>query len=168
MIAYDRWTVEQVAWDEGKLRGVWGLLQRHPTLFSDLTRGDFERFVMTSNDPYTVLLEVKDGPAPVGYFKAENLEQVIDCNAHAVFFDRKPAEKVQLGKLATRWMFDQYPLRRISAEIPDIYIHTLRFAEAVGFQREGVKRKAVCMNGQWRDLILMGLLREESYGRSHR
>ena len=81
--------------------------------------------------------------SPVGYFKAENMEQVVDCNAHAVFFDRKPAEKVQLGKLVTKWMFDNYPLRRISADIPDIYVHTLRFALALGFKHEGIRRKAV-------------------------
>jgi hypothetical protein len=151
---------------ESKLKAIWGLLQHSPTLFSDLTRGDYDNFVAAATEPDTLVLEVKDGNAPVGYFKFNDMAQEIDCNAHVVFFDRKPAEKVQLGRLVSKWMFDSFPLRRITAEVPDIYTHTLRYAEGIGFRKEGVRRKAVCMRGQWRDVVLFGLLREESYGRS--
>lgn len=165
MIQYEPWTVEPMRLTDGKMLAIWGLLQRYPTLFSDLTRGDYDNFVASLCDTGTLLLEVKDGEAPVGYFKFSEMGQEVDCNAHVVFFDRKPAEKVPLGKLVSKWMFDSFPLRRITAEVPDIYTHTLRYAESIGFRKEGVRRKAVCMKGQWRDVILFGLLREESYGR---
>lgn len=166
MLTFDRWIVEPVRWSPEKLQAVWGLLQHYPTLFSDLTKGDYENFVASMTDPYTLILEVREGDVPVGYFKITDLIQEVDCNVHVVFFDRKPAEKVQLGKLVSKWLFDSFSLRRLTAEIPDIYVHTLKFAERIGFKREGVKRNAVCMKGQWRDIIILGLLREESYGRS--
>lgn len=165
MITLDRWTVEPIAWNANKLQGFWGLLQKYPTLFSDLTRGDYDNFEQSMLAPTTLVLEVREGSIPVGYFKFTDLHQEVDCNGHVVFFDRKPAEKVQLGKLVCKWMFDSFPLQRITAEIPEIYLHTLRFAERVGFKQEGRKRKAVCLGNRWVDLILFGLLREESYGR---
>lgn len=164
MISHDKWIVEPVTWSPSKLEAVWGLLQRYPTLFSDLTRGDFGMFEEAVAAPGVLLLEVLDGIVPVGFFRFDNMGQQIDCNAHVVFFDRKPMEKVVLGKAVAKWMFSSFPLRRISAEVPDLYRWTINYAEALGFQHEGVRRKAVCMKGQWRDVILMGLLREESYG----
>lgn len=166
MISHGRWTVEPVYWDEARLKGMWMLLQRFPTLFSDLTRGDFDNFVASVTAEGTLMLEVREGHVPVGYIKVQDLQQEIDCNAHVVFFDRKPAEKAQLCKLVTKWLFDNFPLRRITAEVPDIYTHTIRLAEKIGFRREGMRRKAVCIGGQWRNVMLFGLLREESYGRS--
>lgn len=166
MISVDRWVVEPVVWNDGKIVAVWGLLQRHPTLFSDLTRGSFDNFIANIRGQDTLVLEVKEGEVPVGFFKFQDMGQEVDCNAHVVFFDRKPIEKVQLGRLVSKWMFDSFPLRRISAEVPDIYRWTIDYAKRIGFKQEGVKRKAVCMKGQWRDTILFGLLREESYGRS--
>jgi hypothetical protein len=158
--------VEPVAWNKEKLLAIWGLLQRHPTLFSDMVRGDFVNFANSILARDTLLLEIKDGSVPVGYFKFTDMHQEIDCQAHAVFFDRKPVEKIPLGRMVAKWMFDSFPLRRITAEVPDIATWTIHFAERIGFKHEGIRRKAVPLKGQWRDVVLLGMLREEAYGRS--
>jgi RimJ/RimL family protein N-acetyltransferase len=70
------------------------------------------------------------------------------------------------GTFAVREMvrhgFNNLNLRRIELGVLASHAHALAVYEKVGFVREGVKRQAVYKNGTYVDLIMMGLLRNES------
>jgi len=48
-------------------------------------------------------------------------------------------------------------LRRVKAEVVASNAAALRTFERIGFQEEGRQREAAFMNGQWQDLVIMGL-----------
>jgi RimJ/RimL family protein N-acetyltransferase len=57
--------------------------------------------------------------------------------------------------------FDVVGLHRIELGVYDFNVRARRSYEKVGFRREGVRRHALCWEGEWHDEILMGLLATE-------
>ena len=75
-----------------------------------------------------------------------------------------------LGRICTRFMleygFAQLHLHRISLEVLASNERALRLYRNVGFREEGRKRDAQYKNGQYHDVICMGVLHSE-YSRDH-
>lgn len=161
ILKVDRWSVREVELTVEKTKALWEMLQRYKTLFSDLTRSDQENFVRVITAPHTMWFEIIDYDVIVGIIWFGDLWQVTDCTAHMVFFDRRPAEKIDLCKAVVRWMFDNFPLRRMSVTPPKIYHATVRLLEKIGFRQEGCKRDAVLLGGKWNDQLMFGILRHE-------
>ncbi len=161
ILSVEKWQVREMELTQEKVKALWELLQRYPSLFSDLTKGDQKSFVSTLLVPDSVWLEIVDYDVPVGIVWFGELNQVIDTNAHLVFFDRRPAEKLELCKEIVRWMFLNFPLQRITASPPVIYMATTRLLNKMGFTREGTKRKAALIGGKWVDMAIYGITREE-------
>ncbi len=161
VFAVDRWSVREMQLNPDKVKGLWEMLQRYPTLFSDLTRNDQANFVQALTAPHTMWFEVWEYDVIVGVIWFEELWQVTDCLAHLVFFDRQPFEKTAVCKEMIKWMFKNFPLRRISVTPPAIYHGTIRLLKRLGFQKEGVKREAVLIGGKWNDSVLFGITRSE-------
>ena len=57
--------------------------------------------------------------------------------------------------------FNNLNLHRVSLDVLDYNIAAQNLYRKVGFKEEGRKRKAVFKNGEYVDVIVMGLLREE-------
>jgi hypothetical protein len=104
---------------------------------------------------------VKKEEETVGLITLEGMQQVVDAEAHLVFFDRDLASKVELCRDTMRWLFETFPLKRISVSIPAIYYATIRLVSQLGFTMEGRKRQAVLIGGKWIDVKMFGILREE-------
>lgn len=144
-----------------KVKWLWDEMSKYRTLFSDLTRGSAENFTALLIDPNSLWFEVFSETQLVGIIYFTSMQWEIDCEAHLVFFDRKPREKTLLCRLVAKWMFDNFPLNRITATIPHIYHWTLRLAVAIGFKLEGTKRQSQLMGNKWIDEVIFGLLRSE-------
>jgi hypothetical protein len=144
-----------------KLDVLWKLIQRHSTLFSDLTRGDDENFIRAITAPNTLWYEVLKYDTVVGLVWFGETHQIVDCVVHLVFFDRMPSEKVPVLKELLKWMFDSFPLQRMTATPPEIYFRTIKVLERLGFTREGTKREAVLIGGKWINQALFGVTRRE-------
>lgn len=85
-----------------------------------------------------------------------------DCLAHFMFFDRKLEGREELTKDMLRYLFMKYNFRRISVEIPKYATaHPHGFVQAIGFKREGRRRKATLYNGDWFDTECYGILYED-------
>lgn len=52
-------------------------------------------------------------------------------------------------------------LHRVQANIDPVNIRSLRVAEKCGFRREGLARRMLCINGEWRDQWMHAKLVEE-------
>ena len=145
-----------------KLGLLWEKISSYRTLFSDLTRGDFRNFVMFLTEGDSVWLEIRERDTLVGIVCLTNMKQVVDCEAHIIFFDRDLAGKDELCKKITAWVFDTFPLNRVTVTVPRMYFATIRLVKAIGFVEEGRKRAAVLIRNRWDDLFIFGITREEA------
>jgi len=59
------------------------------------------------------------------------------------------------------YAFKWLNLNRISSSAWDFNKRSIGFHKKVGFEREGIRRQAVFRDGQFRDELIFGLLREE-------
>lgn len=162
------WGVRHLSLANDKMDHIWNILQRHKTLFSDFTRGDKSVWVQLVTRPDTFWLEVHDLSAMDALVGLIYFEGVIgiDVDAHLVYFDRKPAEKVEVTRQALRYMFQEFPIQRITVTIPVIFNATGRMLDKLGFKREGKKRASVLLGGHWVDQYIYGLLRSEAWAGS--
>lgn len=156
----DRWQVKEMYLTPQKVKALWEKTQEHKTLFTDFTRDDPSTFVYHITNPDTYWLEIFEGKMLVGLICVMNFK-FIDAEVHIMFFDRKPAEKVEVYRSVMAYLFENFPLQRITVVIPAIYFATIRLAERLGFRKEGTKRKAVLIGGNWIDQYIYGILRTE-------
>lgn len=161
MIEMGEWQARHMSLNPEKLGMMWQLIQRHKTLFSDLTKGDEENFVAAITAPNSMWFEILKHDTVVGIIYFSDMHQVIDCNIHMVFFDRMPAEKYAVTKELIRWMFDNFPLQRMTSTPPEIYFATIKLAKRIGFRLEGSKREAVLLGGKWLNQTIFGITRSE-------
>ena len=68
-------------------------------------------------------------------------------------------DNVALGRLAVRWLYDQ-GMYKLTGVIPDTNKAALRLAQRVGFRREGINRKSIRIDGEWRDQMYVGMFLE--------
>jgi len=61
-----------------------------------------------------------------------------------------------------RFAFDDWNLHRVQLFVIEGNEAALRTYEKCGFKREGILREAVHIDGRYRDLIVMGVLRDEA------
>lgn len=158
---YDRWTARDLALSPEKFEAVWELLSRHKTLFSDITRGDEDNFIFTVLQRNSFWFEVVEYDTVVGIIWFGDLHQIVDCSAHMVFFDRRPAEKIHITKKVVQWMFNNTAIHRVSVPIPSIYHSTIRLLGRMGFKHEGTKREALLLGGNWVGQCIYGITRPE-------
>lgn len=64
-------------------------------------------------------------------------------------------------QLLIEYGFKQLNLHRVSSWVIEFNKRSIKLCEKLGFQKEGVLRKAIFKNGQFWDKILFGLLKEE-------
>ena len=159
---FDRWKVQELLITPDKIAWIWEEMNKYRSLFSSLTKGDLANFTRLFVQPDSLWFEVLDEHEDiVGLLYVMQLHKVIDCEVHILFFDRKPAEKVLLCKQVVAWVFERYPLRRMTAIVPSIYYRTIKLAKNIGFREEGRKRDAVLLGNKWVDEIILGILRHE-------
>lgn len=157
----DRWEVREMELSPEKLMALWEMMQRFPTLFSDFTKDDIQNWVNYLTDSSTYWLELYENGQIVGLIYFDNIQLVIDAHAHIMIFDRQISSRTPGCKLALEWMFEKFPLNRLTVEVPSIYYATIRHALRLGFKIEGKRRMAVTLNGRYSDVILLGILRSE-------
>lgn len=162
IIAIDRWTIHELSLSLPKIDAIWKQLSKYKTLFSDITRGDPSTFAKAVLSPSMMWFEVRNDLGDlVGLVYFDELHKVTDCRAHMMFFDRKPAEKCELMRELMKWMFDRFPLQRMTVEPPVIYHAVVRLLRRLKFTEEGVKRQSMLIGGKWNDQFIFGITRGE-------
>jgi len=67
----------------------------------------------------------------------------------------------EAAQLIIKYGFEQLNLHRVSSSAFSFNERSLRLHRKVGFQEEGRQREALFKNGEYHDLVVFGLLREE-------
>lgn len=149
------------------LRTFWEKSKQHKTLFSQEIRDDFEKFVNVIFSQQGKDLELSGlfwvVDNFVGVFYMTEIRVPFDAMTHYTFFDGRHRGRTNLVKQMLRYLFKTYKFRRLSTEVP-LYAkqQTHNFVQkSLGFKHEGRKRKACLFDGEWFDVILYGILREE-------
>ena len=150
---------------EAKVKWLWEQCSRFRTLFSDLTKGDYDNFIALLLQPATIWFEVghEDSAFPLGLVWLTGIDQIVDADCHMMFFDKhaEADDKVEACRGLIRWAFENLPIQRLTAPIPELYRGTRRIAERMGFTHEGTKRRALLMDGRWIDVRIYGITRPE-------
>jgi len=162
LIELGRYKVKMMTLTWPKLLLLWEQLKRFRTLFSDLTRGDLENFIRYVSNQDTFWLEIWCDKELVGIITCDGISKVVDIDAHVLFLDRDVADKVDICKATVAWLFSNFPLQRISVQVPTMYHATIRLVRNLGFKQEGKKRAAVLISGKWVDQYLFGITRQEA------
>ena len=157
-----KYTVKMVSLSWPKVLLLWHRLKRYRSLFSDLTRGDVDNFVRYISSRDTFWLEIWSTTEFVGVVVLENMHKVVDVDAHVLFVDKDMAGKVPVSQEIIKWVFNHFPLQRMTVEIPTWYHTTIRFVRDLGFKQEGKKRQAVLIGGKWSDVYIFGMTRSEA------
>lgn len=63
-------------------------------------------------------------------------------------------------RLILKYGFDERGLNRIYAHINSDNAASLRIHEKCGYKKEGLLRQAIIKNGQFKDVVVMSILRE--------
>lgn len=162
VVAVDRWTVYEMDLNLQKVDAIWKQLKKFKTLFSDLTRNNPSSFARAVMSPDMMWFEVRNELGDlVGIIYFDELYRITDCRAHLMFFDRKPAEKCELMRELMKWMFNRFPLHRMTVEPPVIYHAVVRLLKRLKFTEEGCKRESMLIGGKWNDQFIFGITRGE-------
>lgn len=124
-----------------------GLLSRESgiLLIKTIEEGELVGFVRYAMIPYPDA----DHPYPeIGF-------GITDVNARGKGYCKEAV------KLLVGYLFSGYPTERIAAFTDMENIPAQRILEKLGFQREGVLRKGMFRDGDWKDVAFYGILKDD-------
>lgn len=81
--------------------------------------------------------------------------------AHLIIYDKSALRSYGLLREMCRGVMDYWDLRRLNALVPGDNRLAVLLGRTLGFRREGCLRKWAMRDGQWTDMIMLGLLRRE-------
>lgn len=145
----------------------WEKASKFRTLFTDDINGDFKKFCelfISQEADGTIrshgLFWVVDDFVGVFYL---NFIRETEALCHYSFFDRRHFGREELTRSMLRYVFNRYGFIRLNVEVAAYASkHTFGFTHALGFVREGRKRKCLLYKGEWYDSHQYGLLRDEA------
>lgn len=162
------------------LKRFWENASKFRTLFTAEINNDFTKFceIFLHQNGGTVeangLVYVIDDFT--GVFYMTNIIPSVDASVHYSFFDRRHKGREILIHECLKYAFIHFGFRRLSTEVPLFLAPTpdkryavederatgiFKFVEALGFVKEGRKRKAMLYKNDWFDVNQYGILREE-------
>ncbi|MGD2040725.1 MAG: GNAT family protein [Anaerolineae bacterium] len=157
-------TVE--AW--GKSRdALWGEFQRFQLDHVPLLREAYQKTGLLSRDSGLLLIETRHDRQVIGFVRY-TLLQVPDADLPHPEIGFGIPEVSARGQgyareavgLLVEYLFSGYPMERIAAFTDEENLPAQHVLEGVGFQREGVLRRAMFRDGAWRDVAIYAVLRE--------
>lgn len=84
----------------------------------------------------------------------------IEYEVHSLLFREYLSVSRDLATMFIEWCFS-HPIERLTAYIIDGLNTAINFCLKLGFKREGARRNACKQNGQLKDVIILGLTRED-------
>ena len=153
------------AWGQRR-DGLWGPFQRFQIDHLPLLRQAFQQMGLLSRESAMLLIETKHDGQVIGFVRYTLLPVPdADMPYPEIGFGLPETQAQGQGyageavQLLVDYLFAGYPVERIAAFTDTENRPAQRVMERVGFQREGVLRRAMFRDGQWRDVALYAILR---------
>ncbi len=109
----------------------------------------------------------KDNEIPIGIvslinmdYKNRNAECIIDIGEKEYWGQGYGSKGL---KLLLDFVFYEINLHRVSLKVFSFNDRAIRLYNRIGFQEEGKSRQSLFRNGDWHDIIHMGLLQKEYF-----
>ena len=120
---------------------------------------------LNNNNQFFWIIETKE-EGPVGYARLGNINwqtRTAQPGGVSIINSKYMSKGIATDAYMTllKFAFFEMNLHRINESILDFNIASQKLFEKVGYKREGVKRKAVYKNGEYHDLIIYGILKED-------
>jgi RimJ/RimL family protein N-acetyltransferase len=158
----------------GKRReALWGPFQRFQMDHLPLLREAYQETGLLKRESGFLLIETMEDQRVVGFVRYSMLSLPdADLPHPEVGFGIPEVDARGQGyaqeavRLLVEYLFAGYPVDRVAAFTEDENKPAQRVLERVGFQREGVLRRAMFRDGQWRDVAIYGILRHKAGAKS--
>ena len=105
-------------------------------------------------------IEKKDG-TKIGVINHYKAEDALDIGFTIVPSERDKGYATEAMKIMTDYLFLSKEIVRLQARTDTRNLASQRVLEKTGFKKEGLLRKAAFIRGDWRDLFIYSILREE-------
>ena len=140
---------------------LWEHMRQFPQVFDDVIPRTFEEFKNSLMAPQNQFYEFFQGDDIIGLAAATNVRPWLDANVHLVMFDRRLRGREESIRIAMGDFMHRAQLRRLTALLPEDNKVAIKLVLRLGFQPEGIIRKAHLRDGIYRDYHVFGILREE-------
>ena len=122
----------------------------------------FDSLAFGSGGHYFV---IETDPGPVGVCNVKNIDPVHRVADYGIYFVPQsrpnPLLPVEAAILVLDHAFDHLNIRKIYGNILACNARSLSFNESLGFRQEGVLRQQIFHEGQYVDLVLVGVFADE-------
>ncbi|GEN46179.1 GNAT family N-acetyltransferase [Alkalibacillus haloalkaliphilus] len=129
------------------------------------TRRFVENVLVNSNTSKSYIIVERNGETPIGItslinmdYKNRNAECIIDLGNKQYWGKGYAKEALTL---LLNYAFMEQNLHRVSLKVFDFNEAAIHLYQKLGFKEEGRSREALYRGGNWRDIIHMGLLKDE-------
>ena len=147
---------------------LWGAFQRFQLDHLPLLRQAYQQTGLVQRESGLLLVETLDAQQVIGFVRYTRVPYP-DADAPCLEIGFGIAVASARGKgyakeavgLLVDYLFSGYPGERIVAFTDTENLPAQRVMESIGFQREGVLRRAMFRDGQWHDTAIYGILRHE-------
>ena len=147
---------------------LWGPFQRFQIDHLPMLRQAYQQTALLTRESAFLLIETIVDPHVVGFVRytlmrfpdADMPHPEIGFGITEVGARKQGLAKEAVG-LLVGYLFAGYTSERISAITDAENRPAQKLLEALGFRREGVLRRASFRDGQWCDMVIYGLLRDE-------
>lgn len=114
----------------------------------------------TPQEKRRFFVEKKDG-TKIGVVGAFPVGDLLEIGFSLILSERGKGYCTEAAAILIDYLFLSRSLVRIQATTDLRNIASQRVLEKVGFKKEGVIRKSMFIHGEWRDLLLYSILKEE-------
>ena len=129
------------------------------------TRESHENWIRTkveTGDVVQMIICEAGTDKPVGSVYVRDIDHTHHKAEYGIFIGEEAARGKGYGtataKLMIRYCFEELKLHRLFLRVYADNIQAIRSYEKAGFEREALLRDDVCIEGQYRDIVLMGIL----------
>ena len=147
-----------LSFDKIKLGKIWEELRDFCWYLGEGEYSDPVFFTKVFTAPDSVILE-----SSYGYFVIERIKQGNRAEVHLPLTDHKLSAHIPDIQAGLVWLFTEFDLRRVETNIYGFQRAVRRFLTKIGFQHEGTLRKRAMVRGEWRDVEMYSILREEIF-----
>lgn len=113
------------------------------------------------------IVKKEDEDSILGLVSLTNMNSLNQSAAFHIMIGSENNRGKGLGYFATTEMithaFNNMNLNRVELNVLESNSRAIKLYEKIGFKKEGIRRKSVFKNGEFVDMIMMGILKEEFF-----
>lgn len=154
-------------WGQSR-EALWGPFQRFQMDHVPLLRQAYQQTSLLKRESGLLLIETLEDQQVIGYVRYTLIPYPDSDLPHPEIGFGIPVTSAhgkgyakEAVKLLLDYLFSGYPVVRISAFTDEENLPAQKVMERLGFRREGILRGAMFRDGQWRDIAIYGILRQE-------